>query len=109
MVKIKVLDTEWKVYVLDEDDFIERFDDGDAAVTLPDTRECYFSEDEVNRVNVRHELFHMYVASSNLHSASLSIDQFEEVLAEMYGNHADRMLRLSRELYKQLKEEASNV
>lgn len=109
MIKIKILDQDWKIYVLDEDEFIERFGDGDAAVTLPDIRECYFSEYDISRDIVRHELFHMYAASANLRSAALSIEQFEEFLAEMYGNHADRMLRLSRKLYKQLKEEANHA
>ncbi len=108
MVKIQILDNTWKFYVLEDDEFAERFGEGDAAVTLPDTYEVYFSADEVTRVNVRHELAHVYYASMCVHAAELTVDQVEEVFAEMIGQNGPGIIKKAQYLYRLLKEEADS-
>lgn len=105
MLKLNILGLVWKIYCHTEESFSRKFGEQDAAFVLPSLCEAHFNQDELSLNIVKHEIFHMYRAGLLTGSASLSADQEEEVCAEMFSEHADKMLRTARILYKELKDE----
>lgn len=61
------------------------------AVTYPHDKEVYFNSAQLTPGVVRHEIMHVYVASSGTNSASLSADQMEELAAEIFETHGPEM------------------
>lgn len=61
------------------------------AITYPHDKEVYFNKARFLPGAVRHEVFHVYVASSGINSANLTVDQMEEVGAELYEHHGPEM------------------
>jgi hypothetical protein len=106
MVEVSILGNRWKVYLQDEDEYVDLWGDNDAAHTLPATKEIYFNEEELCRQVVTHELAHAYYAETCVSSASLNPDQVEEVMCELFGTNGNKMLKLSRQLFKDLKAES---
>ena len=105
MFEILVFGNKWKVFFVEEEKYIKIWGDTDAAHTLPTKKEIHFNSDELTREVVRHELFHAFVSESSVDNSSLDGDQMEEVAATLFGKHADKIIRLSRRVYKELKKE----
>ncbi len=103
-VELKILGQPWTVFLLEEEAFIKRCGDRDAAITYGKSREIVFNEAELSRNTVWHELFHGFLSEMCITSAGLSADQFEEVAAELFGEHGDKIIRLGRKLYKELRD-----
>lgn len=103
MIEIEILGSRWKVYIQEEELYVRDWGDADAAHTLPGSREIWFNEEELTRETVTHELAHAYYAETCVESASLTPIQVEEVLCEMFGKHGNKLLTISRKLYKELK------
>lgn len=106
MIEIKILGNKWKVHVLEGDEYVRVHGDSDAAHTSPVIREICFNEDELSRSDVTHELVHACYAETCVSSANLTPDQVEEVMCEMFAIHGNKLLTLSRRLYKELKDES---
>lgn len=107
-VELDVLGQKWKIFLLEEDKYIHDHGDSNAAHTNVYDREVYFNDEELSLVNVKHETFHMFRAALCTHSASLTVDQEEEVSAELFAQHGDYMNRLARKLFKELLYEKQN-
>jgi len=105
MIKVKILDRDWKFYILSEDSFQRRFGEHDSAVTLPDSREVFFCTDHLAQNVVFHEVWHVYRATMLTQSASITPEQEEEISAEMFSEYGNKMIRMSRILYKELRDE----
>lgn len=105
MFEVDIFETKWTVYLLSEEKYIADWSDSDAAHTIPSTHEIYFNEGELSRDTVVHELVHAFYAELCTSSASLTGDQVEEVMADLFGKHGDKILRLGRKLFKELKNE----
>jgi hypothetical protein len=105
MIKIKVLDTEWKVFLHEDEDFCNKFpeEEHDAAFMMPVAKEVHFNEEELTLVVVKHELVHCFYDALCVEAAQLTLDQQEEVFCELIANHGDKILRLARILYRELK------
>lgn len=103
MLKLKIFDSEWKIYLFSEEKYVTEWSDADAAHTIPSTHEIYFNEEELDRETVIHELTHAFYAELCTSSASLTGDQVEEVMCDLVGKHGDKILRLGRKLFKELK------
>jgi len=108
MIRLKILDTDWKVYLHPEDTFSRKYGDSDAAFTLVSKQEIHFDSGELSPDIVRHELWHAFRASLLTHSAALDSEAEEEISAELFAVHADKMLRMSRALLKELKSESTD-
>lgn len=106
MIEIRVLGSKWKVHLLDEDAYVRIWGDDSVAQAHPETKELYFNEEELTRYAVTHELVHACFTETCVSSANLTATQVEEVMCEMFALHGDKLMRLSRELYKDLKAEA---
>jgi hypothetical protein len=108
MLEIPVLGNKWKVSLHEEDRYVRRHGDDTAGITIPTTNEIHFNEEEFSREVVIHELCHAFFAETCTGSANLNAGQTEEVFCDMIGKHGDRILRLSRKVYKELKDQGSN-
>ena len=105
MFKLNILGHDWKVYLHEDEEFCSKYKDesGDAAFVMPIAKEIHFNEEELTLVVVKHELVHCFYAALCVEAAQLTLDQQEEVFCELIANHGDRILRLARTLYRELK------
>jgi hypothetical protein len=106
VIEIHILGQKWRAYIEDDDTYSRRWGESDGAHTIPADKEMYFNEAELSRVVVTHELVHAYYSETCVSSANLTVDQIEEVMAEMFGVHGNKLLTLSRKLYKELRDES---
>lgn len=104
MIKLNILGQDWKIHLHSDEDFCSKYGEADAAFVLPSIREAHFNDDEISLLVIKHEVWHIFRAALCTSSASLTSDQEEEISAELFGTHGDHMLRMSRNLYKALKE-----
>lgn len=104
MTKVVILGHDWKVFLHEADSFCRKYDETDAAFTLPGEREIHFNQEELTLIVTKHELWHAFRAEMCTSSSSLSAEQEEEVSAEMFANNVDKILRLARKLYKELRD-----
>lgn len=104
MFEILVLGTKWKVFLHDEDKYVRRHGDDSAGITIPALNEIHFNEEEFTREVMVHELCHAFFAETCTGSAGLDSRQTEEVFCDMIGKHGDKVLRMARKLYKELKD-----
>ena len=104
---IKIMDFKWKVILLDEEEYIEKHGDDAAAHTSEEYREIVFNEEELNLINVKHEVWHAYRYSMGTHAAGLTANQEEEISAELFAARGDQMTRLARKIHKDLKDHGS--
>lgn len=72
------------------------------AMTDEEPRLIYFRVDKLNRIVIRHEIFHAFVASMHLNSASLTGEQMEEVCAEFLSTSVDEYLKVSDKLWAKM-------
>jgi hypothetical protein len=107
-IEILVLGQKWQIYLVDEDDYIRRFGDTDAAHANPSEQTIYFNEGELSRDTVVHELCHAFYSELCVGSASVTPEQVEEIFCDMFGKHGDRILRLGRRLYKEFRDESGS-
>jgi aspartate/tyrosine/aromatic aminotransferase len=61
------------------------------AITYLGDRQVWFSQSQLSPGNVRHEVFHVYIASSGINSATLTADNMEEICAEIYETFGPEM------------------
>lgn len=90
-LKEKVKGYEWTFHAEKKATYIRKHGSDSHAITYPVDREVYFNINSLAPDYVRHEVFHVYVASSSTNSSNLDKDQFEELCAELYGDHAPEM------------------
>lgn len=105
MIQINILESIWNISILDEEKYILDHSDTDAAHTIPSLNEVVFNEAELNLIVVKHELWHAWRASLCTTSANLTADQEEEISAELFSHHGDKINRMARKLYRILKDE----
>lgn len=109
MIKLKILDVNWNIHLWHPDKFDKEFKDEEAAVTLTGLNKVIFNIDELSLTIVKHELWHCFRSSLCTHAAKLSSDQEEEISAELFAVHGDYIIRMSRQLYKSLKNMAEDI
>jgi len=103
--KFQIQGKEWTAEFLTEEEFAIRCLKspcyrGAAAITLTGSRRICFDLSEITRDVVRHEVWHAYNNQLFINSAELSIDQYEEVCADLFGEMGPEMLDLSSTLYR---------
>lgn len=103
-MELLILGQKWKAYLHEEEKYIRNHGDDTEAYTWPKEKEIHFNEEEFCLRVVTHELVHAFYSETCTTAACLDAAQVEEVLAEMFGYHGDKILRLARKLYKALKD-----
>lgn len=89
---------EWAFFVQPQRTYEKNHGKDSDAVTYPHDKEVYFNKARFLPGAVRHELMHVYVASSGTNSADLTADQVEELCAEIYEQHGPEMDMLADKL-----------
>lgn len=89
--KDRIKGMEWTFSLLPKASYVRGHGNDSDAVTYPHDREVFFNSDRLTPGVVRHEVFHVFVASSGTNSANLTVDQMEELGAELYENHGPEM------------------
>lgn len=82
----------WKFRILRGDRFLHMHPEADLetqAITDSDEMIVDILDSQLSEEVIRHELIHVFVSQCCLDSASLSADQMEEVIADIYArNHS---------------------
>jgi hypothetical protein len=99
---LTILGTRWKYAMLSQDAFARAHGVDTRGICLSQPRQMLFPEGGVTLGNVRHELLHAYLFSLPTASADLSLDQFEEVVADLLGDHWETMDRQARQIHSKL-------
>lgn len=101
-MRVDILGRRWNVSVLDADAFRKRFNEDLAGVTLTQTNEIVINREDLTLATVKHECWHGLLAGMCISAADLSLDQFEEVTAEVFAIHGDALSALASKLHKAL-------
>jgi len=105
MVNIKIKGDTWKCSVYDDEEFLHKFGDGMAAFCQVDSKQIIFNEDDLTLQTVIHEVAHAYISYLHLiDSAELKVDQIEEIYCEMFAHDGPDILKISKRLFKSLKQ-----
>ena len=89
--KDRIKGVEWTFILLPKASYVRGHGNDSDASTYPYDKEVFFNADRLGPGVVRHEVFHVFVASSGTNSASLTADQMEEVSCELYEQHGPEM------------------
>lgn len=108
---MNIMDDAWEIYLLTEEEAEEldqELNDSEGsfrALTLTgeDGRCIFFVEGSVSKSVVTHELFHLYVSYLHIDSADITIEQFEEIIAEFLEANLDKFIKTKNKLYNKLK------
>lgn len=103
-MKIKIADSFWKIKLLTRKEFDKKFENA-YALTDVENKILYFSDDSVNRNTVNHEVFHVFFSLALVASSDLTMDQTEEVAAEVMGKYAEDYIKITRKIFNLLKKE----
>jgi hypothetical protein len=87
----RIKDVEWHFFCLPQSSYARSHGKDSDAITYPHDKEVYFNRARFLPGAIRHEIFHVYVASSGINSANLTVDQMEELGAEIYEQHGPEM------------------
>lgn len=107
IIRVQILGREWRVSLLEGDAFVRAYGKEDAGITLPDSMEIVFHADELLLPTIRHELFHAAYAACCVTSASLKMEQQEEVFADIFAHHSPYLVKLANWLFQELKDDAA--
>lgn len=105
------MDDDWELYIItneEADELDEKLNDsggGFRALTLTgeDGRCIFFVEGNITKAVITHELFHLFVSYFHLDSADVTIEQFEEIVAEFLEANLDKFVKTKNKLYTALK------
>lgn len=109
--KLKIQDDWWEFYLITDEEGHELDmklndeNDGFRAITLTgrDGQCMFFVEGSVTKSVVTHELFHLYVSYLHIGSATIDLDNFEEMIAEFLELHLDKFVKMRNRIYNKLK------
>ena len=107
--KFKVNDDTWRAILVTEEEAVELdqelndTNDGFNAITVLNEKCLFITEGSVTKETVTHEMFHIYVYYLHIDSSSLTVVQFEEIIAEFLGANLDKFSRKRNTLYNKFK------
>jgi regulator of sigma D len=106
---LKINEETWTFFLITEEEATELdqklndLEEGFKALTVLDDRSVFIVEGSVNQKIIAHELFHIFVWYLRLHSADITVDNFEEIIAELLENDLDRFLKIRKKIYNKYK------
>lgn len=93
----------WTITVLKTKKFQKKYGAGASGLTIFNKKAIILDKSELCLELIKHELWHAYLSNQLVKSANLKIHQFEEVTAEMFETHGERIIKQSKELFKYIK------
>ena len=94
----------WTYSVLSSGLYKKREGDDSDAMTHGSKRKMIFDASKLSLGACRHELFHAYCTNLYLNSAEISVDQFEEIVAEWAEDHLDEWAKKASEMYTKMRD-----
>jgi hypothetical protein len=82
---------EWRFHLQTQRAYVRDHGKDSDAITYPYDKDVYFNSSRLTPHVIRHELMHVYVASSGTSSANLTAEQMEELCSEIYEQHGPEM------------------
>lgn len=82
--KATVKGMDWEFHLQSNAQYVRYNGKDSGAITYLGDRDVYFNSSQLSPGIVRHEILHVYIASSGINSASLTADQMEEICCEVY-------------------------
>lgn len=101
MVKVKVLNQTWKVYLLSDKAHGKKFGSCH-AIALIDENKIYVRKSSLNEPTVIHELTHAYAAALSLTELELDEDQMEEFFCELFSRHGEQIIKDAKDICQKL-------
>lgn len=89
--KANIKGIDWEFHLQTSRSYVRDHGKDSGAITYLGDKDVYFNQDQLTPGVVRHEMLHVFVASSGINSASLTTDQMEELCCELYENHGPEM------------------
>jgi hypothetical protein len=91
-ITIDIKGRDWKFILVPDRRYDKLYNDseehGSAAITLPTIREVHFRKSDWDLITIRHELLHVLYNMSLVSSTDMSIEDVQELCAEIVGHHA---------------------
>lgn len=82
---------DWLVVGMTSSAYVRKHGNDSGAIMNFQERKMFFNLSSVTPYYVRHEVLHAFVSSSSTASARLTVDQIEELCADLYGEHGPEM------------------
>ena len=101
---IGIMGKTWIYKLYTQKQFIKEHPDCEdsGALTLPYYREMHFISEEINIGMVRHEVRHAFISELGLESATLTLNQYEEIQCTLDQNRWEEMDEVSKAIYENL-------
>ena len=81
----------WEFHLQTNAQYIRHNGKDSGAITYLGDKDVWFNQSQLSPGVVRHEVFHVYIASSGINSANLTADQMEEIAAETFESFGPEM------------------
>jgi hypothetical protein len=93
--KATIKGMDWEFHLQTNSSYVRKHGNDSGAIAYPEDRDVFFNANYLSGGKIRHELMHVYVASSGINSASLTKDQMEELCAEIVELHGPELMYLT--------------
>lgn len=107
-MKINIRGKDWTIELHTEEDFNDKHE-GCTAITETTDRIINFHNGDLTLQTIIHELIHAYHAAGYTNSADLTLDQQEEIFAELFSEFGIQIIKDARKMRKILKEMAEDL
>jgi len=92
--KANIKGLDWEFHLQTNSAYVRSHGNDSGAIAYTADRDVYFNTIYLSPGKIRHEILHVYVASSGTNSAYLTKDQMEELCAEIFESHGPEMTLL---------------
>lgn len=82
---------EWVFHIQTRAGYVRSHGKDSAGITYPGDKDVWFNWDWFSPEYVRHEVMHVFVASTSTSSMVKSADDAEELCSQLYGEHGPEM------------------
>ena len=94
----------YKVYLLNQTDYIKKHKDNSLAHVHKHDKTIVFRKDHIEKKIIVHEVTHAFLNQCHLGSCdSLDVEDFEEIVCELMEDHIQDIVKVSNEIYRELK------
>lgn len=82
----------WKIYLQTRAAYVRKHGNDSKCIVYPTDKEMYFDKSELRTNLIRHEVYHAFIASTDIENSSkLTADDMEEIACTIYGNNSHAM------------------
>jgi hypothetical protein len=101
-IRFAIKGKRWRVTLLTDRSFFKHDQTALALCELPPDRRILLKKSQINLQNIMHEVFHAFKSECCLNSAELDSSQVEELMCDIFAEHGEEALELSRWILKEI-------